>query len=278
MTRETRPGDASRFHCRWHHCCWPHHRRFSCPLRRNRRPRRRSPSRQPLTKLIHSRKNLVRRHNTCSRAGDARGRLCPLLAIGETDGNFSLAAVITAGPDHLVAGGSRDDQARGIDRVDGSNVAVELGPLRRSGDGERLDTRSHIRGDEGQGRERKLDLVGVDRHGRIRARSQHDARLWVGGGVPAGPGGDDRSDDDRPDEEEERQKGEADEAALDLLVLLSEGAVLLGEGGKLLGRERAGALRVQIAKGPLFVRQEALVVGVPLLRYDGQGIGVLGSS
>lgn len=52
---------------------------------------------------------------------------------------------------------------------------------------------------------------------------------------------------------------------------------LIGEGRKLLRRERAGALRVQIAESPLFFGEEALVVGVPFLGYDGED-GILGGS
>jgi len=73
----------------------------------------------------------------------------------------------------------------------------------------------HVGGKEG------LDLVGVGRHGRVRGRSKHDARFSVGGGVRAGLDGGDRPDEEKDGQKHAGQKGEADEAALDLLVLLS---------------------------------------------------------
>ena len=57
-------------------------------------------------------------------------------------------------------------------------------------------------------------------------------------------------------------------------------ATLCVANSKIMNVFRAGALRVEIAEGPLLVREEALVVGVPLLfdRYGGHALVVLGGS
>ena len=161
------------------------------------------------------------------------------------------------------------------------------GPLRsgRSGNLRRRRWKRHGRAvaeggnsysiyDTGEG---QLHLVVVHRNGRIGVLGHHDARLGVDVGLPANQNGGDDSGDHKGEGNDE-QDSEAGEAALDLFIFLSEGAVLLGEGNELLGRERTGTLRVKIAKALLFFGEVALVIGVPFLRYDGEALVVLGGS